>query len=85
MANYVALSHCWGPEPPLKTTSKNRRQMERDLSWSFLPKTFQDAILVTLHLGMQYIWIDSLCIIQDDALDWDRESARMCNCHTCRY
>ncbi|KAF2094430.1 hypothetical protein NA57DRAFT_80239 [Rhizodiscina lignyota] len=54
-------------------TSKNRRQMEHDLSWSLLPKTFQDAILVTLHLWMQYIWIDSLCIIQDDPLDWDRE------------
>ena len=42
-----------------------------------LPQTFQDAIAVTRGLGIQYIWIDSLCIIQNDNLDWQRESAKM--------
>jgi len=44
-----------------------------------LPKTFQDAIKITKDLGFRYIWIDSLCIIQDDADDWRRESVLMGN------
>ena len=42
-----------------------------------LPKTFQDAVAVTRQLGIQYLWIDSLCIIQDDPEDWERESMLM--------
>lgn len=42
-----------------------------------LPKTFQDAIEVTRKLGVQYLWIDSLCIIQGQDGDWKRESGRM--------
>ena len=42
-----------------------------------IPKTFQDAIIVTRYLGFHYIWIDSLCIVQDDNEDWARESAKM--------
>src|SRR6187402_2210908 len=44
-----------------------------------LPKTFQDAIYVARHLNprVQYLWIDSLCIVQDDARDWARESVQM--------
>jgi hypothetical protein len=42
-----------------------------------LPKTFADAVLLTRKLGIKYIWIDSLCIIQGDPEDWVRESARM--------
>jgi hypothetical protein len=42
-----------------------------------MPKTFRDAIMVTKELGIQYIWIDSLCIIQDSASDWAYEAARM--------
>lgn len=44
---------------------------------SDLPKTFLDAVTVTRHLGLRYLWIDSLCICQDDPDDWARESARM--------
>lgn len=42
-----------------------------------LPQTAQDAILVTRKLGLSYLWIDSLCIIQDDKKDWLQESAKM--------
>ncbi|KAH8600698.1 heterokaryon incompatibility protein-domain-containing protein, partial [Bisporella sp. PMI_857] len=42
-----------------------------------LPKTFQDTILVAQRLNISYIWIDSLCIIQDSAEDWQAESAIM--------
>ena len=42
-----------------------------------LPKQFQDAVLVTRMLGIQYLWIDSLCIIQDSPEDWQEQSALM--------
>jgi hypothetical protein len=42
-----------------------------------MPKTFRDAIVITKELGIQYIWIDSLCIIQDSASDWAYEASRM--------
>jgi hypothetical protein len=44
---------------------------------SHLPKTHQDAIRLTQELGIRYIWIDSICIIQDDKEDWEHESASM--------
>lgn len=42
-----------------------------------LSRNFRNAIVVSRILGIRYIWIDSLCIIQDSAEDWLRESAKM--------
>jgi hypothetical protein len=42
-----------------------------------LPKSFQDAAKVAMNLGLRYLWIDSLCIVQDDPLDWEEEAAKM--------
>ena len=47
-----------------------------------LPKTFRDALFVTSHLAIGYIWIDSLCIFQDDYEDWQREAAAVCDTYT---
>jgi hypothetical protein len=44
-----------------------------------LPKTFQDAIMVARYLGVRYLWIDALCIVQDDKIDWHREALSMGN------
>jgi hypothetical protein len=52
------------------------------MPWHDLPKTFQDAILLTRSLGIQYLWIDSLCIVQDDLNDWAEESSRMSQIYT---
>jgi hypothetical protein len=49
-----------------------------EIPYSLLTKTFRDAIDFTRRLGFRYIWIDSLCIIQDDIYDWREESERMC-------
>lgn len=43
-----------------------------------LPQTYQDAAIVAVQLGYRYLWIDALCIVQDDPEDWRRESAKMC-------
>lgn len=74
---YVALSHCWGKAETLCTTTQNITQFMQSIDFSSLPKTFSDAIQVTRGIGIQYLWIDSLCIIQDDKEDWEYESAQM--------
>jgi hypothetical protein len=74
--SYVALSHRWAESKPLKTTLDNLRSHQEELPNDIAP-TFRDAIEVTRQLGFQYLWIDSLCIIQDDAEDWRRESRIM--------
>lgn len=63
---WVALSHCWGENNTFKTTLKTLEAHQHRIDWEQLPKTFKDAVSVTRALGVQYLWIDSLCIIQDD-------------------
>ena len=79
VAPYTALSHCWGSVAAVDmiTTTANLKDRMRSIPMATLPKTFADALLLTRELGHGYIWIDSLCIVQDNAEDWARESARM--------
>lgn len=79
---YIALSHCWGElsddhKRQFCTTDDNINARLKEFSFSKLPKTFQDAVQVTRQLGIDYLWIDSLCIIQWNKEDWQRESRRM--------
>lgn len=78
---YAALSYCWGsPEGTsiMKTTKQTRKTYEVEgISEQDMPATFIDAISVARKLGIQYLWIDALCIIQDDLEDWEAESSRM--------
>jgi hypothetical protein len=74
---YMALSHCWGQEQPLRTLRSNLARMRQGIDWEILPKTFQDAIALTRKLQCQYLWIDSICIIQDDLEDWTTEAMNM--------
>lgn len=64
--HWVALSHCWGNANTFRTTLKTLKLHMHGIEWDKLPKTFRDAVTVTRALGVQYLWIDSLCIIQDD-------------------
>ncbi|KAH6629718.1 heterokaryon incompatibility protein-domain-containing protein [Boeremia exigua] len=75
--SYVTLSHCWGKANFKQLTSTTEFELRAGLTSQALPKTFQDAIYVCQQLGQQYLWIDSLCIRQDDPEDWDREAAKM--------
>lgn len=74
---YVTLSHCWGGGKTLCTNSKNYGEHLRNIPFESLPRTFQDAVTATRQLGFRYLWIDSLCIIQDSAADWEQECAKM--------
>ena len=85
---YVALSHCWGTATPFasfRTTRVNEARHLHEISISDLPCTFQDAIRVTSALGIRYLWIDSLCIVQDDKKDWAVEAAKMAHIYRGSY
>lgn len=74
---YACFSYCWGSHVPLKTTRGTLAQFKRGLPKQEMPQSFQDAIFVTRKLGLQYLWIDALCILQDMDEDWEAESAMM--------
>ena len=77
-AKYATLSHCWGTTASqAKSTKATLDSYLRGFSVSNLPKTFRDAIQVTRDLGIRYLWIDSLCIVQDSKEDWTFEAANM--------
>ncbi|KAF1966782.1 HET-domain-containing protein [Bimuria novae-zelandiae CBS 107.79] len=75
---FVALSHCWGAKQIITTTMATFDDRKRGIEWKELSRTFQDAIVTTRGMGQRYIWIDSLCIIQDSVEDWMAESVQMC-------
>jgi Heterokaryon incompatibility protein (HET) len=75
---YCALSYRWGtPDQVYKTTRANFSRMMENIDWDLLPRLIQDAITVTRELDIDYLWIDALCIIQEDEEDWLSESAKM--------
>jgi hypothetical protein len=77
---YCALSHCWGKLTERQkscTYQANHDALMKNIDIQGLPKTFRDAIAITRALNVRYLWIDSLCIIQDDPQDWAAESERM--------
>ncbi|KAF5672282.1 heterokaryon incompatibility protein [Fusarium heterosporum] len=78
---YASLSHCWGTwgsdeNPKLLTANLPSRQSD-GLDWKKLPKTFQDAFKIASWLNLDWLWIDSLCIIQDSDSDWQNEASMM--------
>jgi hypothetical protein len=81
LRHYMALSYCWGPideDSKLLTTTFDTLDSRTDsIPLAMMPQTFQEAIAVARALCVQYLWIDSLCIIQDDFMDWQRESSKM--------
>ncbi|CCC12101.1 unnamed protein product [Sordaria macrospora k-hell] len=83
---YIALSYCWGTSKTVTTVSSNyRAHKEQGFLISSLPQTLQDAIAVTRRLNQRYLWIDALCIIQDDLSDWEVESAQMATVYRNAY
>ena len=72
---YLALSHCWGGYSGTVLRKSNLRLGRFGVH--DLPLNFRDAIHLTSLLGYRYLWIDSLCIVQDDEAEWARESVSM--------
>lgn len=75
---YIALSHRWNRQVEASSsTCSNISDRFNKIDADALPKLFLDAVEATARLDTRYLWIDSLCIVQDDALDWAREAALM--------
>jgi hypothetical protein len=73
----MTLSHCWDKARFLTLTTKNIAALQRGIVLADLPATFRDAITFARYVGVDYLWIDSLCIIQDSNDDWQKESNLM--------
>lgn len=74
---YIALSHPWGEGPHFCTTLDNVETYRNKIDFGELPAMFQDAVITTRKLGLEYLWIDSICIIQGEGGDFDQEAKRM--------
>ena len=74
---YMTLSHCWGAAQFIKLQRSNIEELSQGIQLSELPRTFQDAVAVAKWFKVRYLWIDSLCILQDCKEDWLKESAVM--------
>ena len=80
---YACLSHCWGPSPRrpqsniLKTKRSTLEQFKIEVPWHELTKTFKDAIEICRRLNIDYLWIDSLCILLDSVDDWSQNATEV--------
>jgi hypothetical protein len=88
-SKYVALTHRWG-NPSLQGSFHflSHAKLERwqnHLDLRMLPQTFQDAVKITRSLGLRYLWIDALCIIQDDEADLQAQIGKMEDVFRCAY
>lgn len=91
---YAALSYCWGwwrDHPPMKTVKfdipslglkANYDEHLRAIRLGSMPKTLQDAVTICRKLGIRYLWVDALCIVQHDAEEWLTESGKMCQVYS---
>jgi hypothetical protein len=84
---YACLSHRWGvpADSMFCTTEKNLATFKDDIPWKSLPQTFQDTISITRRLSLDFLWIDSLCIVQGDRHDWEKQSANMATVYQKAY
>jgi hypothetical protein len=82
---WAALSYKWGTTAFMRLLGENLPHFEYGISMTSMPRTFQDAIRLTRRLGLRYLWIDALCIIQDSEEDWREQSSQMPNIYASAY
>jgi hypothetical protein len=84
---FSALSHRWNPgkTPEWVTKTRNLKKRHKGLDIKDLANSIQDAIKVTRKLNLRYLWVDSLCILQDSAEDWDIKSSQMVDVYSNAY
>lgn len=80
--DFAALSHCWGNAQHTTTTKATLEVHKASIDLAKLPKTFGDAITICEHLHIKFLWIDSLCIVQDDPDDWQQQAGLMQRVYT---
>jgi hypothetical protein len=80
---YAALSYCWGGHQALTLTQTNLAAMCKEIQIASLSQTIQDAVAVVYRLGIRFLWVDSLCILQDSHCDKDEQIAAMDRVYQC--
>jgi hypothetical protein len=78
IGTYAALSYCWGLTRTFTATFSSLSNRKARISLNDLPRNIRNAVEVARVLDIPYIWVGSLCIIQNTLLDWQMESSRMC-------
>lgn len=86
---HAALSYCWGnaneAKLQLQTTNETMKAHLSDIQLDTVPRAISDAVHVCRCLGIRYLWVDALCIIQGDADDWSRESFNMSHIYSSSF
>lgn len=80
--NYITLSYRWGSSPSITLSHSNIEEFRRGKLISDLPRTFRDSVVVARRFSIRYLWIDSLCILQDSSEDWKKEFSTMRHVYT---
>lgn len=86
--DYVALSYCWGKVQMLTLSKENQEALRSPsslISSSHVPQTIRDAIVLVRKVGLRYLWVDSLCVIQDDPQDMANQLQQMGEVYTHSY
>ncbi|KIM99406.1 hypothetical protein OIDMADRAFT_56541 [Oidiodendron maius Zn] len=84
-ARFLALSHRWGTSHRITLTKATVSSFMAGIKLDKLPKTFLDAVHIARTLQIRYLWIDSMCIIQDDPEDWEKEAEEMASVYHSAY
>ncbi|GKT66334.1 heterokaryon incompatibility protein [Colletotrichum tofieldiae] len=79
---YMTLSYRWGADPTIVLLSSNMDRFRQGEPIQNLPRMFRDAIAVVRKFSIKYLWIDSLCILQDSKDDWQVQSNKMHEIYT---
>ncbi|KAK1658496.1 heterokaryon incompatibility protein [Colletotrichum godetiae] len=82
---YTALSYCWGKSGNFVTMKGTIDSHKAALDVEDFPQTVRDAVQITRGLGLKYLWVDAICIIQDSAEDWEKEAAKMASVYSDAY
>ena len=80
---YATLSYCWGHQENATLRQDNLDQFQTGIPVEDLPRTIQDAITVAREMAIPYLWVDALCIVQDDKVEKAKEMARMQDIYSC--
>jgi hypothetical protein len=74
---YIALSYCWGISSSRILLTSNLADLKQEIPSDMMPACFKDAVLIAKRLNIPYLWVDTMCIVQNDRVDWEIESSKM--------
>ena len=82
---YIALSYRWDTDNQFVTTRNRLEQFKAGMDEAIIPQTFEDVIWLSRRLGIEHVWIDAICIMQNDPTDWEEQSSKMAQIYRDSY